>query len=275
MRAVSEPNESNDLDIKPRCRYGFDRVEACRLRCWSHFYAKSMLPGSFAADGMCVAAVGARRERDVAGRQHAVPRAGPSAADPRKELRRPAQPELDFRVNQIKDKLAGDNPQIGLKPFTKVLSSPDPEIFRMGLNHIYLTDTLVKQCDTDALLAAALANELGKMISEREKSVADQIRAPEPLLPPSVPIGGMGNSREADPTRYVEMAFFEKEHPKTPRKLTPVNPQVVARSILEKAGFQRTDLDAALPILQNAERNSVHANQFNGPAKQSDWKAPN
>ncbi len=90
----------------------------------------------------------------------------------------------------------------------------------------------------------------------------------------SVPIGGGGNSREADPTRYIEMAMFEQQHPKTQHKPSPVNPQLVARSILEKAGFQRTDLDAAMPILDNAQRNSVLSNQFNGPAKQGDWKAP-
>jgi hypothetical protein len=187
----------------------------------------------------------------------------------------PAAPEIGFRVNQVKDKLAGDNLRFGLKPFTVAISSSEPEIFHKGLNYIYITDALVKQCETDAILAAVLANEMGKMISEREKGIADQIRAPEPMLPPSVPIGGLGNSREADPTRYVEMAFFEKEHPKTPARLPPPNPQVVARSILEKAGFQSTDLDAAWPILQNAQRNSVHADQFNGPAKTSDWKAPN
>jgi hypothetical protein len=186
----------------------------------------------------------------------------------------PASPETSFRVVQMKDKLIGDNPQIGLKPYAIAIGSADPEIFHKDLNYIYITEGLVKQCPSDAILAAVLANEMGRMISDRERAVADQIRAPEPMLPIRLPIGGMGNSREADPTNYVEMAHFEQQHPKTPPKLTPPNAQVVARSILEKAGFQRTDLDAAWPILQNAERNSVHANQFNGPAKQSDWKAP-
>jgi hypothetical protein len=186
----------------------------------------------------------------------------------------PAAPDIAFRVTQVKDKLIGDNPQAGLKPFTVAISSPDPEIFHKGLNYIYITDSLVRQCPTDALLAAVLANELGRMVSEREKTVADQIRSPEPLQPIRLPVGSIGNSRDADPSNYVEMAKFEQQYPKTPRKLTPPNPQVVARSILEKAGFQRTDLDAAWPILQNAQRNSVHADQFNGPAKQSEWKAP-
>jgi hypothetical protein len=198
----------------------------------------------------------------------------PGKLAPTKVNYAPAAPDIGFRVVQVNGKLIGDNPQIGLKPFAIAIGSTDPEIFHVGLNYIYITEGLVRQCQSDAVLAAVLANEMGRMIAEREKSVADQIRAPEPMPPPSLPIGGIGNSREADPTRYVEMAFFEKQHPKTPPKLTPVNPQVVARSILEKAGFQRTDLDAALPILQNADRNSVLTNQFKGPAKQSDWKAP-
>jgi hypothetical protein len=198
----------------------------------------------------------------------------PNKPAPTKTNYTAAAPDVGFRVMQIKDKLIGDNPQLGLKPFTVAVSSPDAEIFHKGLNYIYITDSLVKKCDTDALLAAVLANEMGKMVAEREKSVADQIRAPEPLPPPALPIGGGGNSRDVDPVYAAQMAKFEQQYPRTQRKPTPVNPQLVARSILEKAGFQRTDLDAAMPILDKAQNNSVLSNQFNGPAKQSDWKAP-
>jgi hypothetical protein len=197
----------------------------------------------------------------------------PNKPAPTKASYTAAAPDIGFRVVQIKDKLIGDNPQLGLKPFTVAVSSPDAEIFHKGLNYIYITDSLVKKCDNDALLAAVLANEMGKMVAEREKSVADQIRAPEPLPPVRLPIGSLGNARDADPMNYIETARFEQQYPKTQRKPTPVNPQLVARSILEKAGFQRTDLDAAMPFLDNAQRNAVLSNQFNGPAKQSDWKA--
>lgn len=202
-----------------------------------------------------------------------TPFAEPARPAPTRTSYTAAAKDVDYRVMQIKDKLIGDNPQLGLKPFTAAISSPDAEIFHKGLRYIYITDTLVKKCDTDALLAAVLANELGRMVAERERNVADQIRAPEPMQPVGLPIGSMGNRGDADPIHNVEMAMYEKQYPKTPRKITPVNPQLVARSVLEKAGYQRTDLDAAMPILENAQRSAVLSNQFNGPAKQGDWKA--
>lgn len=202
-----------------------------------------------------------------------TPFTDPAKPPPTKVNYAPADPAIAFRAMAMTRKLLDDNPQVGLKPLTETISSPDPEIFHKGLSRLYITDSLVNKCDTDALLAAVLASELGKMVADREKAVADQVRSPEPLPPPSLPIGSMGNSRDADPSHFIEMAMYEQRHPKTPPKLPPVNPQMVARRILEKAGFRDTDLDAALPILQGAQDNAVLSNQFNGPAKQGDWKA--
>jgi hypothetical protein len=56
--------------------------------------------------------------------------------------------------------------------------------------------------------------------------------------------------------------------------LTPPNPQQVARGLLDNAGYQRTELEAAWPILQNAARFAVWENQFKGTMKQSGWTTP-
>ena len=200
-------------------------------------------------------------------------------AEPRKPLPTrvqyaPASQEASFRVVQVRDKLIGDNPQIGLKPFVIAIGSADPEVFHVGLNYIYITEGLIRQCNTDGQLAGVLANELGRMVSEREATVAAEVRQPDRPLPIRLPIGGAGSSRDTNPLGDVELAKYEKAYPKHAPKLTPPNPQHVARSILEKAGFQRTELDAAQPILQNAERYRVMENQFKGTTKQGDWKAP-
>jgi hypothetical protein len=186
----------------------------------------------------------------------------------------PASQEVSFRVLLMKDKLVGENPQVGIKPHVIAVASADPEIFHVGMNSIYITEGMVRQCATEGQLAAVLANELGRMIAEREAAVADEIRQPERMLPIQLPIGGSASGRERDPTYYNELAQHEKLYPKHPHKLPPPNPQLVARDILQRAGFQPTDLDAALPILQNAERFRVLQNQFMGTMKQGDWKAP-
>jgi hypothetical protein len=186
----------------------------------------------------------------------------------------PASPETSFRVVMIKDKLLGESPKVGIKPNVAAIGSADPEIFHTGLNQIFITEGLVRQCQSEGQLAAILAYELGRMISEREAAVSDEIRQPERQLPIQLPIGSNGNSRDADPTNYIQLAQHEKLYPKHPGKLAPPNPFLIARDVLERAGYQRTDLDAALPILQNAERFQVLEHQFKGTLKQGDWKAP-
>ena len=203
-----------------------------------------------------------------------APFAEPGRAAPTKVNYTPASQETSYRVVMLKDKLIGENPQTGLKPYIIAIGSADPEIFHVGLNYIYITEGLVRQCQSEGQLAAVLANEMGRMISEREAAVSDEVRQPERALPIQLPIGTNGNARDRDPTNVIELAMHEKYYPKHPRKLARPNPQLVARDILERAGYQRTELDAVQPILQNADRCQVLGNQFKGTLKQSEWKAP-
>jgi hypothetical protein len=183
----------------------------------------------------------------------------------------PASQETAYRVELLRSKLVGENPQAGLRPNVTSLGSADPEIFHTDLNNIYITEGLVRQCQTEGQLAAVLAYEMGRMVSEREASIGDKARQPDRLMPIHLPIGGGGNAYGADPLNQVELARFEQQYPKH-KKLALPNPHLVARTILERAGYQTTELDAATPILSNAERYSVLADQFKGTAKQSEWK---
>ena len=44
-----------------------------------------------------------------------------------------------------------------LRPHLTALTSADPEIFHTDLNHVYITDALVRQCQTEGQLAAVIA----------------------------------------------------------------------------------------------------------------------
>jgi hypothetical protein len=203
----------------------------------------------------------------------ASPFAQPRQPTPTRVSYAPASQETSYRVLLLKDQLVNKNPQIGLKPFAIAIGSADPEIFHVG-NTIYITEGLVRQCGADNALAAALAYEMGRMVSEREATVADEVRQPERLPPASPQIGNSANSRDADPFRASELATYEKQYPRHPKKLPPPNPEFVARDILGKAGYQRTDLDAVLPTLNNAARFATMENQFKGNPKEGQWKAP-
>jgi hypothetical protein len=196
----------------------------------------------------------------------------PGRPAPTKVSYAPASQETSLRVLLMKDALIAKNQQFGLNAYAIAIGSADPEIFHVGHHHIYITEGLVRQCSSDGLLAAVLASELGRIISEREAAVSDNIRQPERLPPIHLPIAGNGNAREADPINYVEMAKFEKQYPKHTGKLPRPNPQVVARDILERAGYSSTDLDAAMPLLHYADRFHALEYQFKGAAKQADWQ---
>ncbi len=185
----------------------------------------------------------------------------------------PASREASYRVLLIKDQLVAKNERIGIKPYAVAIGSADPEVFHVG-NSIYISEGLVRQCATDNQLAAVLAFEMGRMISGREATIADEIRQPDRPLPIRLPIAGGGMASEADPLHAIELARHERANPKHAQKLLRPNPQNVARTILENAGYQRTELDGVLPLLAAAERYTTLESQFKGPSKQSEWKGP-
>jgi hypothetical protein len=187
----------------------------------------------------------------------------------------PASPAVDASVEMIGRKLYLDNRQAGLPwPYFNAIGSADPEIFHVGSNRIFVTEGLIKQCQSDGQLAAVLAYEMGRIVSEREAAANDQVRNPERPLPIHLPIAGSYNSRDADPTYLIEMARYEKQYPKHPAKLPPPNPQLVANDFLQRSGYQITDLTAVMPILQNAQRFTTQEDQFKGTVKQGDWLKP-
>jgi hypothetical protein len=183
----------------------------------------------------------------------------------------PAAQEINLRVDAVGRKLLAANPQTGLKPLFATLGVPGPEVFHVDPTLIYVTEGLVRQCKSEAELAAVLAVELGRMVSEREAVAAREARVAEPRQPIPLPIGGQGNPYSADPSYFVEMAKFEKDHPRSARNkiLPPPDPRVVAGSLLEQAGFHKSDLEAVGPILLSAERNCTLERQFKGIVSES------
>ena len=179
----------------------------------------------------------------------------------------PADPALGMRVDAVGRKLVAANPQAGLTPlFATIGGAPEPEIFHADPRVVWVTEGLVRQCKSEAELAAVLASELGRMVSEREASASREARVAEARLPMQLPIGGSGNAYEADPTYFMEMAKYETQHPRSARNkiLPPPDPRIVAGALLEQAGFSKADLDAVAPILRNAEKNCTFERQFKG-----------
>ncbi len=184
---------------------------------------------------------------------------------------RKANPEIAQRVNLAGKKLVDSNPQLG-RPLFATIGSPDPEVFHVGAEIVYVTEGLVKMCPTEVELSAVLALELGKMVSEREAKVSQEQREADPLPPMSLPIGSNGYSMANDPSHMIEMAKFEKRYPKTRPRIARPDPRKVAESVLEQAGYRASDLNLVQPILQAADRNVALEQQLRGTPPATSWQ---
>jgi hypothetical protein len=176
----------------------------------------------------------------------------------------PATEAVAKRAALVGQKVVVANPQTALRPEIITIGSPKPEIFHQvsGASFqntiIYMTEGLVRQCNTDGQLAAVLAMELGKMVSEREALVPARTRLSDRRPPPDVPVGNdsRGTFGSSDGTRYVELAKLDKQRVRpNAAPPAPPAPEVLARSYLTRAGYAATDLDDVTPLLRQAEEN--------------------
>jgi hypothetical protein len=168
----------------------------------------------------------------------------------------PATEEVAKRVLTLGQQIVVANPQIGMRPIFVTIGSPEPEIFHRGQNQVIVTEALAKQCTTDRLLAAVLFLELGKMVSEREAVASVQARQPEHEPPPDARGAGDSSFGPSDQTRLAELARYERtRRPSSAPPPPPPDPRTLAQTYLAKAGFHAADLEAAAPILQQAEAN--------------------
>jgi hypothetical protein len=178
--------------------------------------------------------------------------------------RAPATEEAEKRVLVLGHQILEANTQSGLRPEFLTIGSPQTEIFHNGTAMVYVTEGLVRKCETDGQLAAVLCNELAKMVAERETLANFTPRIPDRPPPEDLPIGT--DSRSAylspDPARLAELARYEKER-HTVRPMP--NPEVLAREYLQKAGFALTELEKVAPLLRAAEENYSFEKQLARP----------
>jgi hypothetical protein len=171
--------------------------------------------------------------------------------------------EVALHVDCVARKIKAANKDTGLDPKFAIVGVQAPELFHQGPHVVYVTEGLVKACKTEGELAALLCLELGKMASEREAFAAAQKRQAEERPPIDMPIGNAGQFNAGDGVRQAELARYDQQRPK---RQPPPDPQALARVYLEKAGYAKTDLDGAAPLLRSAERNFTVEKQFRGPS---------
>jgi hypothetical protein len=221
----------------------------------------------------CLAAVGCANF-DTPPRPGSLP-VQPGLAGPPPNLT-PASAEAAARVNGIGRSILAANPINGLAVvqtqcreeqtvrFTTI-GAPHSEVFHRPPGDIFITEGLVRQCATDGQLAAVLCLELGKMVSEREAMTAQSVRQPDRQPPIDTGIGrDSGWGVAPDQTRLRELADYDRERKQRSQPLPPPDPAALARLYLVRAGFKDADLQAAGPLIQQAQGNAGLEKQMLG-----------
>jgi hypothetical protein len=171
----------------------------------------------------------------------------------------PASEEVSRRVAVVGQKIVAMNPEIGMRPRFITVGSPQLEVMHIGTNDLFITEGLANRCTTEGQLAAVLCQELGKMVAQREILASPATRTGRRQPPPEMPVGrdAGGTFGPPDGTRRIELMQFEKERQRPTDALPPPDPDVLARTYLEKAGFALTDLNAVAPALREADKNGA------------------
>jgi len=203
------------------------------------------------------------------------PFGAPSQTRAAKVSYQPADEALSIRVDAVGRRLLQANPESGLNPrttfFATIGNAARPEVFHMGSGVVYVTDSLVRRCPTDAELAAVLSLELGKMVARREAAATPEMRNPDRLPPIQTPIGNAGQFTNPDLVSHVELAKYEKERPRKQKDVPRPHPESLARGYLEKAGFLAADLETVQPLLQEAQNHATLERQFKGIVSADSW----
>jgi hypothetical protein len=170
----------------------------------------------------------------------------------------PATQETAAKVSAIGFKLLNANQQLGLVLTFLTVGSPTPELFHVGTTQIVITEGLVKQCQDEGQLAGLLSLELGKMVSDREAQAGLQTRNPnrEPPAGPGVGMEGGGSHGAADMTQLAEAAPYDQVRKRQMHPPPPPDPKLLAKMILQKAGYGDSELTGIEPVLKTAAENS-------------------
>jgi predicted Zn-dependent protease len=171
------------------------------------------------------------------------------------------------RVDSLGRRIIAQNTFSGIEPMFWAIGVPEPMLFHKGYNELYISEGLVKQCKTEAELAAVLCSELGQMIAERQAArrvSAERDSIPEVGLPGGTAIATSGGTPD-DPGRAAERAYQEKRA-KAQQPTRGEDARQLARGLMRGAGFDPAELERIEPLLKQSERGKALQKQLTGTA---------
>lgn len=192
-------------------------------------------------------------------------------AKPRAPKLPPGQLETAERVETLGRKIITQNTFTGIEPLFHTVGVPESVLFHRGTDELFISEGLVKQCKTEAELAAVLCSELGQMMAEKKaarRAGADRDSFPEVGVPTG---SGLAGGTPIDPGRAAERAYQEKQRAKDAAAREQADPAKLARDLLRGAGFDPAELDRVAQLLKQSERGAAIKKQMSGSAPVPKW----
>ncbi len=176
------------------------------------------------------------------------------------------------RVDQVGRKILAANPLSGVGATFQVIGHEDSILFHRDRAGVFISDTLVEQCKTDAELAAVLCTELGKMVAE-ERNLA-RMGYSEPFAQVPTENTRDGSNLAADPVRLTEAAIHERGGDRklfqdVKKELN--DPEKIAGELMTGVGYDAAALATVEPILKGANRNRSLLQQLGSGGSAPTW----
>ncbi len=183
----------------------------------------------------------------------------------------PASTESASRVDMLGRKLLAGSPFLfDGEPTFQIIGVPEPEMFHRDSTGLFITEGMVKLCNTEKELAGVLASELGHMAAEQRRS--DRLKLPD-SIPSAALSKGVDGSTDLDPGRAIDAIELEKSFrkPAERRLLAGSDPKKIAENCLKDAGYDPKLLKEVEPILKQGRRNQRVAEQLGGKSDATQW----
>lgn len=172
------------------------------------------------------------------------------------------------RVDELGRKIIAQNTFTGIEPMFHTIGVPETVLFHRGTEELMISEGLVKQCKTEAELAAVLCSELGHMMADKrgaKRAGADRDSIPSIGMPTSA---GLGGGSPADSARTAELAYQEKRAKAIAAGET-ADASKFASDLMRGSGFDPAELDRVAPLLK--QRSTTIQKQLSAPAPAPRW----
>jgi hypothetical protein len=190
------------------------------------------------------------------------------------ELPKGAEPSARAaeRVDQVGRTIMAANVFSGIDPSFQTIGSKERILLHRGQESIFISDSLVEECNTDAELAALLCSELGKMLAEKRNAVRMGYR--DPLMDITITNSGESGGITADQFRLAELAMHEQQMPKRAvdrARAEITDPRRLAIEMLKTGGYDEKQYADAEQMLKGVNTNREMVRQLSGTSLMPSW----